>query len=101
MVSHQERQRHLPTLVLLVEMGLYRMHRKGDEEKQEKIGSFPRWERCEGHSLLALCGWLQDVLVEIHPDQALALLQLGQVEVHHLIYPVIDGPVKLLRLVAC
>lgn len=77
------------------------MHRKEDEEKQEKKENSRRWESGEGYSLFALCGWLQDVPVKIHPDEPLALLQLGQVEVHHLIYPVVDGPVKLLRLVAC
>lgn len=54
----------------------------------------------QGHLLLSFCGWLKNMLVKIHSHQALPLLSPRQVEAHDLVDAVVDGPVKLLRLVA-
>lgn len=56
--------------------------------------------RPSGHLLLSFCGWLQNMLVKTHPHQAFPLFLLRQIEADHLIDAVVDGPVKLLRLVA-
>lgn len=55
---------------------------------------------CSGHLLLSFCGWFKNILVKIHSHQALPLLLPRQVEADYLVDAVVDGPVKLLGLVA-
>lgn len=51
------------------------------------------------YSLSPPGGWLQDVSVEVKPDETLSLLGTREGKVHNFINTVINGPVKLLRLI--
>lgn len=51
------------------------------------------------YSLSPPSGRLQHVFVKVQPHQSFPLLRTWQGKVYYLVYTVIDGPVKLLRLV--
>lgn len=51
------------------------------------------------NSLFPPSGRLQYISVKVEAHQPLPLLQAGQGKVHNLVYSVVDGPVKLLRLI--
>lgn len=80
--------------------------RGGTEDRGGDRSRRPPWDRAGseggrlGHLLLSFCGWFKNILVKIHPHQALPLLQLRQLEADDLVDAVVDGPVELLRLVA-